>query len=387
LTPAQASPSAPRRAWLLPTLLVASVGAALAYRSLHATPTRDPLHGNSEEAPAAMTAALAVKPESERLPFLLKAVQDPSAGTRYAAVDALAKYPVAPAIDAVEAAIHDLDSETRKRALEVLPDMDPNRGLHLLLSALRDDDPWIREAAVTQINSRLSTKSSNHTSVVDKRAVPMLIAALDDPDIDVSFSAMVSLTKLVGKPWRASRLAPPAQHQAVVAQWKGWWAGARSTWPGGTALADVPPSPPTRTDPCPPYHLDRLDGKAVSPESQQGRITLLNFWNTQCGPCIAETPDFIEVDRRYRARNVDVIGVEVGEQDTAKFQKWCSAHGATYPEAVSNPQAVHGFGDIEDLPVTVLIDGHGRIRDIWQGGPRGPEVYAAAIDHLLQAGG
>lgn len=379
-----ASPSAPRRSWLLPVLVVVSIGSAFAYRTTHlkSAPPSDPLHGNSEEAPGALLEALKSKPEPERLPFLLKSAQDPSAGLRYAAVDALSSYHDAAAIDTVEGAIHDLDSETRKRAVEVLPDMDKERGLRLLLSALHDEDPWIRESAITQINSRLSRKPQ----IVDGRAVPTLISALDDPDIDVSFSAMKALRKLTGKTWHASRLAPLAQRQAVVTQWKQWWTGARASWPDAAAYSDVPPSPPTRTLPCPEYHLDRLDGKDVSLQSQNGRLTLLNFWNTQCGPCIVETPDFIEVDRRYRARNVDVIGVAVAESDTRKFQDWCQAHGATYPQALSNPEAAHAFGDIEDLPVTVLIDGKGRIRNVWQGGPRGPDVYSAAIERVLKDG-
>lgn len=373
----------PRRSRLLPVLLAVVVGAALVYRTTHLQKAPDPLRGNTEETPGALADLLRQKPEAERLPFLLECAKDPSPGLRYAAVDALSGYQGGGAVDTVEAAIHDLDSETRKRAVEVLPDLDRERGLRLLVSALRDEDPWIRECAVTQINSRLTRKPP----VIDGRAVAPLIRALDDPDLDVSFSAMSTLIKLTGKPWRVSRLAQADKRQAAISEWKRWWAEAQKTWPGATALADVPPSVPTRTDPCPDFYLQRLDGKELSLHSQQGRLTLLNFWSTQCGPCVAETPDLVELDRRYRDRKVDVIGVAVADRDAGKLLDWCRAHGANYPEAFSNAEVLRAFGNIEDVPVTVLIDGKGRLRNVWQGGPRGPEVYSTAIERALKEQG
>ncbi len=284
----------------------------------------------------------------------------------------------------IEQAFRDSDSEVRKRAMEILPNVDTKRGLHLLLAGLRDEDSWIRERAATELNLFAGPRGKQPPALY-KNAVPMLMTAIDDPDGDVAHTAIDVLRKLTGQPWHISRLAPLAERQAVATKWHRWWDRAESSWPVAAEYSNVPPIVPTRTDPCPDFSLHRLDGKELTLQSQKGRITLLNFFGVGCGPCEAETQTFVDLDQKYRARNVDVIGVAVGqEDDVEQLRNWIRKNHVLFPQALSNPEAQRAFGHIEDVPVTVLIDPQGRICNVWEGGPRGPEPFSAAIERLLK---
>src|ERR1700676_2731839 len=63
-------------------------------------------------------------------------------------------------------------------------------------------------------------------------------------------------------------------------------------------------------DPAPDFKLKDLDGKDLSLASLNGKVVLLNFWATWCGPCRAEIPSLIQLQKRYQDR-MQIIGLVV----------------------------------------------------------------------------
>jgi len=380
----QASASRPR--WLSVLLLL--VVAALIFRLIHdrAAHGKDPLRGNLEETPLALEDALERMPNASRLPLLLTYAHDPCPALRYAALDQLSNRPSRQVADLLEQAFLDSDSKVRELAIQQLVGIDPKRGRHLLLCALHDDDTWIREAAILQIKALLQQKRAG----IDRTIVPNLIASLDDPDEDVVQTAMTVLRKLTGQSWYVRLRVSPAVRRSAIDHWKQWWSVAQTHWPVDPSLASAVPLAPTRADPCPDFALYSLDGHTISRQGQRNRITLLNFWDRSCGPCIAEAPTLVEVDQRYRDLQVDVIGIHAGQGDNSEAQEinairdWCRKRGVTYTQTLASSAVREDFGDIHDVPVSVLLDRQGRIRYRWEGGPREPEVFSAAIQHLLR---
>ena len=122
------------------------------------------------DAPGVFEGRLARVAPNQRQAESLRMAQDVSPGLRYASIDALADDPTPAAVDAVEQAFTDNASEVRKRAMETLIDADKGgtRGLRLLLAAVRDEDTWIRQDALAQINTRCGRPHSP----MDKRVVP-----------------------------------------------------------------------------------------------------------------------------------------------------------------------------------------------------------------------
>lgn len=335
-----------------------------------------------EEAPAELASELNETAPSGRLALMLRRADGPSPALRYAAVDALGNTRGPAASDALWRAFTDCSSPVRQRAMEVLPRVDPERGLRLLLAGAVDEDSWIRDAALTQ----MATLTQKKGSIVDERAVPTLVRALDDGDSVVRFMAVRVLRKVVGKPWTYKAQAPRAEQARVVRQWKAWWAATSRRQPLPAAFAaypDVRPIWPERADPAPDFHLTTIDGKSVSLAGQRGHLTLLNFWGTWCSPCRLEIPGLAQLDRDYHGRGLDIIGVALGEPaGAAGLRKWCHEHGVGYAQALARDDITEAYGHVEEVPVSVLIDRQGRVRFRWEG-ERDAATFRAAVERLL----
>lgn len=379
--PTKTKQRVPTSTWaLLGVLLVLIVVAILhPFAKKERKDPQEELYGHTEEAVDALANVLRRTPPEQRLPLLQKYSQDESPGLRYAAVDALGNEKGTEAADALERAFADSASVVRQRALEVLPDVDRERGLRLLLAALRDEDTWIRQAAAIQLSQRMGGRSQ----IVDRRAVPMLIKVLDDPDPVVSTMAMSVLRKLTGQPWRVKSSASEAQKRAIREQWRRWWAQAAAKWTAPPSLTDVAPVRPARVDPAPDFELTDIDGRPIRLADQRGKITLLNFWGTWCPPCQQEIPELVRLDKSYRAHKLDVIGIALSEPEGAKgLRCWCRAHGVSYRQALATDTVLEAYGHIHEVPISVLIDAQGRIRYRWEG-ERDFTTFRAAVEWLL----
>lgn len=336
---------------------------------------------NLHDAESVLEARLKSIPKEQHPAAIRKYIHGESQALRYIATDRLAKDLAPDALDLVEQEFNDDYSEARKRAMEVLIDM-PNgteRGLRLLLAGLRDEDSWVREAAVMQIKLHAARKPEE----IGKRVVPGLVRALEDSDMAVASMASMILGKLEERPWKFSSLATPRVRNEMTAQWQRWWAEARKTWNIPTEYFDVPPRYPTHTDPAPEFTEIDLDGHAFRSSDLRGKITLINFWGTWCPPCRAEIPGLIKISETYRDRNVVVVGVARSEPNTATLRNYCKAHGVAYRQTQGENGIGKGFSDVEDVPVTFLIDPAGRIRNCWDG-DRDYETFRAAVDRLIR---
>ena len=133
--------------------------------------------------------------------------------------------------------------------------------------------------------------------------------------------------------------------------------------------------------PAPDVALQSADGKAFRLSELRGQVVLLNFWATWCGPCRAEIPAFNAMQQEHEARGLKVVGVLT--QDTADnlkdFQKDIKQN---YTILLGDDEVGTKFGNGAGLPVTIVIDREGRIRQkIFGGNERA--AFEAAIKPLL----
>src|SRR3954447_7712257 len=70
----------------------------------------------------------------------------------------------------------------------------------------------------------------------------------------------------------------------------------------------------TTRKPAPAFSLQDTDGKAVTLAEYKGKVVLLNFWATWCGPCKIEIPWFAEFERKYKDRGFAVLGVAMDDE-------------------------------------------------------------------------
>jgi peroxiredoxin len=132
---------------------------------------------------------------------------------------------------------------------------------------------------------------------------------------------------------------------------------------------------------APDFSLTDLSGDNIHLSSYRGKVVLLDFCATWCEPCKTEIPHFIDMQNRYAAQGLQVIGISMDDEQKAvrDFQQQFKMN---YPVAIGNANLAESYGGILGLPITFVIDRQGRIykRHI---GQTEPSLFEDEIRKLL----
>jgi thiol-disulfide isomerase/thioredoxin len=137
-------------------------------------------------------------------------------------------------------------------------------------------------------------------------------------------------------------------------------------------------------DAAPDFKLKDTDGKEVSLDSLKGKVVLLDFWATWCGPCKAAMPLIQKIHEDYKSKGVAVYGVNTWEKKEGAGKKYMDDKKYTYGCLLAGDDlASKGYGT-SGIPTLVIIDKGGKIAMIEVGlGPDGDKKLRAAIDASL----
>jgi thiol-disulfide isomerase/thioredoxin len=135
---------------------------------------------------------------------------------------------------------------------------------------------------------------------------------------------------------------------------------------------------------APNFSWQDPSGNKTDFASVAGKITLVNFWATWCGPCKHELPDLISLSKEYESRGVKVIGIsaDVGTDVTSDVKSFVQEEGIPYLVLIANDDIKEAFGNVSMLPTSFVIDKEGNILETMIGA-RSKEQFAAAIDKHL----
>jgi thiol-disulfide isomerase/thioredoxin len=140
-------------------------------------------------------------------------------------------------------------------------------------------------------------------------------------------------------------------------------------WPGAASPQD--PEKISRVE------FQTIDGDRLGPDQLRGRVVLLDFWATWCAPCLAELPRLKKLYASYSRDQLAIIGISLDTLERRTFRSWLSRNGIHWPQ-VQDGRGYNGTlartFDVQQLPVTVLLDRDGRVahRDL-----RGTRLEAA----------
>ena len=116
-------------------------------------------------------------------------------------------------------------------------------------------------------------------------------------------------------------------------------------------FVDAPASVPDVT-------METLDGRSISMADQQGKVVLVNFWATWCGPCREEIPFLVRLAERY-PDHLTVIGVSEDHGSPDTVAAFAAQYGVNYPIVMSTPEIKRAFPGVFALPTSFVVDPEG----------------------------
>ncbi len=136
--------------------------------------------------------------------------------------------------------------------------------------------------------------------------------------------------------------------------------------------------------PAPDFALKDADGKVVHLTDYRGKVVLLDFWATWCGPCKIEIPWFMDMQRQNKDRGFEVLGVAMDDEGWEAVKPFVSKLGVNYRVVIGNDMTAQLYGGVDALPTTFLIDRTGRIAAVHVG-LASKKDFEDGVEQLLQA--
>lgn len=137
-------------------------------------------------------------------------------------------------------------------------------------------------------------------------------------------------------------------------------------------------------DTAPDFVGKAPDGSAVKLSDYKGKVVLLDFWATWCGPCVAELPNVIETYEKYHAKGLEIIGISLDNEQEALDEFVAKHSGMTWAQVFDGEGWGSSVGKdygVDAIPFTLLLDGAGIIvaRDL-----RGKALGEAVAELLAE---
>jgi thiol-disulfide isomerase/thioredoxin len=112
----------------------------------------------------------------------------------------------------------------------------------------------------------------------------------------------------------------------------------------------------------PDFTLKTLEGQEITLSKLKGKVVLLDFWATWCGPCRESIPHLVKLYKTYRENGLEVIGMNVDRGDMDAVRRFVKSMDIPYPIVITPEQVSRDFA-VTGLPTTVFIDKEGKVRE------------------------
>ena len=111
---------------------------------------------------------------------------------------------------------------------------------------------------------------------------------------------------------------------------------------------------------APDFTLKSIDGKTIKLSDYKGKIVIIDFWATWCGPCRKGIPDLIEIQKQY-PKDVVVLGISVDRETAKDVAPFVKNNKINYSVALFTEDVIKSFGGINSIPTSFVIDKKGNI--------------------------
>jgi len=131
---------------------------------------------------------------------------------------------------------------------------------------------------------------------------------------------------------------------------------------------------------APDFSLKTMDDVTVSLSDLQGKVVMLNFWATWCGPCRMEIPHLKNLYTTFERKDFEILALS--DEGSAQIRPFVKKYELPYPVVYADRQTLLKY-NIRAFPTTILVDKKGIIRHKWEG-LRPEETFVRAIKQLIE---
>ncbi|HTY59751.1 MAG TPA: TlpA disulfide reductase family protein [Bacteroidota bacterium] len=113
--------------------------------------------------------------------------------------------------------------------------------------------------------------------------------------------------------------------------------------------------------PAPNFNLKNATGQSVELAKLHGKVVVVNFWATWCGPCRAEIPGMLDVYEKYKSKGLEIVGISVDRDGWPVINPFVKKLNIKYPVVLGNGEVTDAYGGIDAIPTSFFVDREGRV--------------------------
>ncbi len=132
------------------------------------------------------------------------------------------------------------------------------------------------------------------------------------------------------------------------------------------------------------FALTDLSGKTVRLSDLKGKVVILDFWATWCGPCRMEIPDLVRLQSKYGEKGLAIVGLSLDADGASSVKPFAEEHDINYTMLIANDETAKSYGGIQAIPTAFVVDRQGRIVQRFLG-VMPAKVFEDTILPLLQS--